>query len=376
MKKAPRRGPKRLTMHQVAKLIGVSPMTVSRVLSADPKVKAETRDRVKAAVEKIGYAPNTAARSLAGARVLRIGLLYGNPSVAYLNEMLVGIIEESSTIGCQIVLERCGPRGERAAIVKMINGGVDGVLLPPPLSDSGMLRERLRSANVPFVCVAGSRNGDPDLSVGIDNFEAAATMTRFLLALGHRKIAFIRGASNQHESGERYAGFEAALGEENLKPRADYMRQGTFTYRSGLLAAEGLLSTKDRPTAIFASNDDMAAAVVATAHRFHLEVPQDLTVVGFDDTLLATTISPALTTIHQPIAAMARKALEILVEDVRQRDHGNTDVPKKILFRYSLVKRESSSTPQPKVLGRKTENVLPSGGRFRPRPSKKCLDQM
>lgn len=343
MKKSPRRGPNRMTMHEVAKLIGVSPMTVSRVLSADPKVKAETRDRVKAAIKKIGYAPNPAARSLAGAKALRVGLLYSNPSATYLNELLVGILEESSAIGCEIVLEKCGPKGERAAIDKMLDGGIDGVLFPPPPSDSKTLRDRLREANVPFVRVGGQRSDSLDLSVGIDNFEAAATMARYLISLGHRKIAFIRGASNQHDSVERYAGFKAALHEAGLKIRPDRIKQGAFTYRSGLAAAEELLSGKDRPTAIFASNDDMAAAAVATAHRFHLEVPRDLTVVGFDDTLLATTISPALTTIRQPIAAMARKALEILVEEIRQRAAGGTTAPKKVLLKYSLIKRESSA---------------------------------
>ncbi len=329
-------------MHQVAKLIGVSPMTVSRVLSADPKVKPETRERVKAAIKKIGYAPNAAARSLAGAKTIRIGLLYSNPSATYLNELLVGILEESSAIGCQIVLEKCGVKDERAALDKMLEGGVDGVLFPPPLSESNALRNRLRTAKIPFVSIAGSRAGDPSLSVGIDNFEAAATMTRYLLSLGHRKIAFILGAANQHESAERYSGFEAALHEAKLKPHPNFVKRGAFTYRSGLVAAEELLSSNDRPTAIFASNDDMAAAAIATAHRLHLDVPRNLTVVGFDDTLLATTISPTLTTVHQPIAAMARKALEILAEEIRQRSVGGTTIPKKILLKYSLVKRESS----------------------------------
>ncbi len=333
-----------MTMHEVAKLIGVSPMTVSRVLSASPKVKEETRERVLAAIEQLGYAPNQAARSLASASLIRIGLLYSNPSAAYLNEFLVGILEESSRTGCQIVLEKCGPHSERAAIDNMLQDGLHGILLPPPLSDSRLARDMLREANMPFICVAGSSGEGDSLSVCIDNVAAAAAMTRYLLSLGHTAIAFIRGATNQLASAHRYDGFLAALREAGMEPYPSQVKQGAFTYRSGLLAAEQLLSAPNRPTAIFASNDDMAAAAIATAHRLHLEVPIDLTVVGFDDTLLATAIWPSLTTIRQPIAAMARKAVELLLEEIRLRAVGRTLEPLHHLLKYSLVKRESSAS--------------------------------
>jgi LacI family transcriptional regulator len=339
----PRRGPNRMTMHEVARLIGVSPMTVSRVLSGSPKVKEETRERVQAAIERLGYRPNAAARSLAAATSVRLGVLYSNPSAAYLNELLVGILEGSSRSGCQIVLEKCGPHTERAAIEKMLQDGVHGVMLPPPLSDSPRAHKMLRAANIPFVCVAGSPGEGEGLSVCIDNFEAAKAMTRHLLSLGHRGIAFIRGATNQLASAQRWDGFLAAMRAAGVEPRPDHVQQGAFTYRSGLEAADHLLSSPNRPTAIFASNDDMAAATVATAHRLHLEVPRDLTVVGFDDTLLATTIWPALTTIRQPIAAMAGKAVELLLEEIRLRAHGRTQEPLQHVLKHTLVKRESSA---------------------------------
>src|SRR5579859_3498799 len=189
-KRTPRRGPNQMTMHEVAKLIGVSPMTVSRVLSGSPKVKAETREQVRAAIERLGYAPNPAARSLAAPTTVRIGVLYSNPSAGYLNELLVGILEGSSRSGCQIVLEKCGPRNERAVIERMLGEGLNGILLPPPLSDSKLAYNMLCSAKIPFVCVAGSPAVGDVLSVCIDNHEAAATMTRYLLSLGHRDIAF------------------------------------------------------------------------------------------------------------------------------------------------------------------------------------------
>ena len=168
-------------------------------------------------------------------------------------------------------------------------------------------------------------------------------MTRYLLSLGHQKIGFILGAPNQTSSGQRYAGFAAAMHEAKLEVRRDWVKQGSFTYRSGLLAAEKLLTVGDHPSAIFASNDDMAAAAIAVAHRLHLDVPANLTIVGFDDTPLATTIWPALTTVRQPVAAMARKATELLLEEIRLRGSGRTLVPLQHFLNFSLVKRESSA---------------------------------
>jgi LacI family transcriptional regulator len=340
-----RRGRNAVTMHEVARHVGVAPMTVSRVLSGDAHVKPETRQRVEAAIEELGYSPNVAARNLAKAASVHIGLLYNNPSSAYMNELLVGVLEQSSRAGCQIVLEKCGTRGERTVIGKLLRDGVGGIILPPPLSDSKVALEALRAAKIPFIAVAAGRPQAEGLSVRINDFEAATAMTRYLLSLGHRKIGFIAGAPNQTASGQRYAGFAAAMHAAKLGVRSDWVKQGAFSYRSGLLAAEQLLTAADRPSAIFASNDDMAAAAIAVAHRLQLSVPADLTVVGFDDTPLATTIWPALTTVRQPVAAMARKAMELLLEEIRLRSKGRTLGPLQQILNFSLVKRESSARP-------------------------------
>lgn len=318
-------------------------MTVSRALSGDAHVEAATRQRVQAAVKELGYSPNVAARNLARAASLHIGLLYNNPSAAYLNELLVGVLEQSSHAGCQIVLEKCGVRNERAAIDRLIRDGVGGIILPPPLSDSNIALEALRGAKIPFISVATGRPEAEGLSVRIDDQEASAAMARHLLSLGHREIGFIIGAPNQTVSAQRQAGFETALREAGVQVRPEWMKQGSFTYRSGLVAAEQILDSANHPTAIFASNDDMAAAAIAVAHRLHLDVPKDLTIVGFDDTPLATTIWPALTTVRQPVAAMARKAVELLLEEIRLRRLGETLGPVQHVMNFTLVKRESSA---------------------------------
>ncbi len=330
-------------MHDVAAHVGVSPMTVSRVLSGDAKVRDETRKRVQEAIALLGYSPNIAARNLARAATVHIGLLYANPSANYLNELLVGVLEQSSRAGCQVLLEKCGSRNERGVIRKLLDDGVGGVILPPPLSESKVALETLRAANVPFILVSTGGAADAGLSVRIDDFEAAAAMTRYLLSLGHRDIGFIAGAADHTASAERQAGFEAALKHRGLALRPERVKQGLFTYRSGLAAAEELLKGSRRPTAIFACNDDMAAAAIAVAHRLRLDVPGDLTVVGFDDTPIATTIWPALTTIRQPVAAIAGKAIEMLLAEIRLRQNGETLVPRQQILEFTLVKRESSA---------------------------------
>jgi LacI family transcriptional regulator len=330
-------------MYEVAKHAGVSPMTVSRALSGDAYVESSTRQRVEAAIKELGYSPNVAARNLARASTVHVGLLYNNPSAAYLNELLVGVLEQSSHAGAQIVLEKCGARNERAVIERLVRDGVNGIILPPPLSDSSAALDALRAAKVPFIAVATGRPESAGISVRIDDLEAAAAMTRYLLELGHRDIGFIVGAPNQTVSAQRQAGFEMALRQAGLPVHAEWVQPGSFSYRSGLTAAEQILNAPSRPTAIFASNDDMAAAAIAVAHQVRLDVPKDLTVVGFDDTPLATTMWPALTTVRQPVAAMARKAVELLLEEIRLRRLGRTLAPLQHVMKFTLVKRESSA---------------------------------
>jgi len=343
------RGNKRgTTIHDVARKAGVSPMTVSRVVNGEPNVREATRAAVLAAVKDLRYAPNPAARSLAGAQSARIGLLYSNPSAAYLSEFLLGALDEASRKTAQLILEKCevrSPSAERAAVRRLIDGSVAGVILPPPICESHVILTELKKAEVPTVAVATGRFRSDASCVRINDFKASYEMTRYLLSLGHRRIGFIKGHPNQTASGERWAGFEMALREADCSPEPPPTEQGFFSYRSGLEAAEKLIATKPRPTAIFASNDDMAAAAVSVAHRRGLDVPRDLSVVGFDDTAIATTVWPELTTIRQPISSMAEAALDLLILDIRRRRDGEVSSPVDQLVAHELVVRESAAAP-------------------------------
>jgi LacI family transcriptional regulator len=289
------------------------------------------------------YLPNQAARSLASADAIHIGILYANPSANYLSEFLLGSLEQSSRSGCQLVIEKCeGGESEAEAIQRLVKGGIDGVILPAPLCDSAESLKAVQDAGVAAILVASGKPAPGLCAISINNFEASRAMTRHLLELGHRRIGFINGHPNQTATGQRFRGYVEGMTEAGLSVGTDQVAQGYFTYRSGLEAAEKLLDAYD-PTAIFASNDDMAAATMAVAHRRGLEVPGDLAVAGFDDTPLATTVWPELTTVHQPIADMAREAVRLLVEQVRgRRARAEPQVVQKML-KFTLVKRDSTA---------------------------------
>lgn len=343
------RGPRRQrnapTINDVAARAGVSPMTVSRVINGEGNVRDATRVRVQEAITAMRYAPSLAARTLAGGEELRLGLLHSNPSFAYLSAFLVGSLDQASRSNVQLVVEKCDEvGGEIKAIEHLLRGRIDGVVLPPPLSDSPQVIEALQARNIPVVAVATARAPDWVLSVSIDDRRAAYDMTRYIGALGHRRIGFIIGNPNQTSSTERLVGYREALTDMGLAFSDDLVTQGYFTYRSGLDAAETLLSLAEPPTAIFASNDDMAAAAVAIAHRRGLDVPHDLTVCGFDDTALATTIWPELTTIRQPVVEMSRTAVDLLIKEIRARNVRSEGLEQPhVIVDYELIRRQSDA---------------------------------
>jgi len=334
------------TISDVARLAGVSPMTVSRVINGEPNVRPATREVVNAAISTLRYAPNPAARSLAGAGPTRIGLLYSNPSAGYLSEFLLGSLDQASRSDVQIVVEKCELGEHELEVTRhLIDGGIDGVVLPPPLCESDAVLALLEAAGVPAVVVATGRPPGERMAIRIDDREAAWTMTRHIMALGHARIGFVAGNPNLSASARRLEGYRAALEEAGIAFDPALVVPGLFTYRSGLQAAEALLDLSDPPTAVFASNDDMAAATVAVAHRRGLDVPRDLTVCGFDDTTLSTAIWPELTTVHQPIADMSRAAVELLVSAIRRQRAGEPGERHRTLG-YTLIRRESDAAPR------------------------------
>ena len=331
-----------MTLYDVAREAGVSPMTVSRVINGRIHVSPQTREKVMQVIERLNYQVNVAARA-ARIGALRVGLLYSNPSPAFLSAFLAGATAQCSLNGAELVLEHCDNlRSQRATIDKLIALNVDAILVPPPLCDSQAALKHLQQLGMPFVAVATARPSIRVSAVRIDDYEGARTMTDYLLSLGHTDIGFIKGDPEHTPAQLRYKAFRDVMQAANLPLPADRVAQGMFTYRSGLMAARELLSQPTRPIANLPTKDDMAAAVVAVAHGMHHEVTDDLAICGFDDTPVAPTVWPELTTIPQPISDMARNAVDMVLEQIRERRAGRLHKPQHRLMPYTLEIREST----------------------------------
>lgn len=336
-----------VTILDVAHHAGVSPMTASRVINGNTRVGAELRQRVQASVQALGYRPNLAGRSLRTQGSARIGVLYSNPSAAYLNELMLGMLEQSSLSGAQVLVEKCaGIQSQRAAVQRLVEAGVDGVIVPPPLCDSAQTIAELDQRGIPVVAVATATPLPQVASVRIDDYAGARAMTRHLLELGHTRIGFIQGDPKHTPARLRRQAFLDTMAEAGIEVPEKCMAVGMFTYRSGLAAARGLLALRRRPTAIFCSNDDMAAAAMAIAHGMGLRIPEQLSIVGFDDTPMATTLWPELTTIRQPVTAMGKAAISLMLEQIRDRRDGREHPPQQQVMKFTLVKRQSAAPPE------------------------------
>ncbi|HEY7808361.1 MAG TPA: LacI family DNA-binding transcriptional regulator [Croceibacterium sp.] len=334
------------TISDVARLANCSPMTVSRVINGERSVREQTRQAVLEAIHDLSYKPNRAARRLAGSDQARIALLYSNPSASYLSELLMGGLEQASLSDVHLVVERCEfERDEFAVVRRLTDSGIEGFLLPSPLCDEQPLLDLLTQLGMSAVAIGAGVGPDHHSAVMIDEFQAAYDMTEHIIKLGHKRVGFIIGNPHQTASALRLEGFQAAMAAHGLEVPPGYLAQGLFSYRSGLDAATRLLNQPDPPSAIFASNDDMAAATVAVAHRLHLDVPVDVSVCGFDDTAIASTIWPELTTIRQPIGEMSRRAIELLSAELKQKRGGGRPEPTTVTLGYELIRRDSDAAP-------------------------------
>lgn len=338
-----------ITIQDVADLASVSPMTVSRVLNNYSGVRDATRKRVQQAMRKLNYRPNLMARSLAGRSGLFIGLIYRNPSYGYLSEFLLGALSACRRLGHNLIVEE--PLLDRKMVDleiierRFLDTSIQALIVVPPLSDDPELIDVLERIKIAYVCVSPRLNSYAGASVGMNEVEAAREMTEYLLELGHKRIGFIKGPSDHRASELRLTGYKQALEARGRPFEASQMGDGDFTYVSGMRAARKLLEKEHPPTAIFASNDDMAIGAITAVHQSGLRVPEDVSVTGFDDAAAASATWPPLTTIRQPIREMANAAIEMLERVVGETDLASAAKPEKMRLPYELVVRGSAGPP-------------------------------
>ncbi len=329
----------RVRIEDVAAAAGVSMKTVSRVLNHEPNVREETRKRVTRAVDELKYTPHLSARSLAGSKSFLIALLYNNASASYLMGVIEGVLKACADESYHTLL--CPLDGDEARIVAgaealIARSQPDGLVLTPPITDSPALLKRLAELEIPYSSVS-PQDQATGMGVAMDETRAAYDMVMHLVALGHRRIAHIIGHPAHGASGWRLTGYRQGLERAGIRFDPSLVTPGEFSFESGVRAARALLDLERPPSAVFAANDDMAAGVIHVALERRLQVPEDLSVCGFDDTPMSRQIFPALTTVQQPTYEMGRIATQELLASIRNPESGRM-----LRVPYALKIRQST----------------------------------
>lgn len=333
----------KITINDVARLAGVSKRTVSRVINNSPIVGDSSRERIQQIINELGYQPNPQARGLAASRSYLIGLIYDNPDAFFIEAVIRGISGVCIEQGYELVVHPCDmsdPKLVDRAINFVSRAKIDGVILPPPLSENEDIANELEAYGVPFVRLAATQIDEPRRVVVSDERNGARQMTEHLIALGHRRIGYISGPKGLISTRERREGFLDALRVNDIQVDSNLIVRGAYTFESGIKAARELLTLPQRPTAIFASNDQMAIGVVHAGREFGITVPSNLSVAGFDDSEVAAQIIPALTTIRRPVRHMATLAALKLISTI---DGDHDGAAKKCVLEPQLILRDSTA---------------------------------
>jgi len=336
-------------MVDVAKHAGVSVKTVSRVMNNEAHVKEALRERVFKSVEELGYIPSTSARSLRSHRTYALHLIVHSQNSNYVNAVQAGALMACQKLGYNLLWAFLD--SELTAKPDLFDKwcrdfsrekNPDGIILVPPYSNNEQINARLSQCNIPIVRIGPNSIEDNNITLSIDEEKAAHTATSHLIDLGHRRIAFIRGFENQRATHERFKGYCEALKDAGIEYDDTIVLPGEFSFKSGMIAGEKIIKMKNRPTAVFAANDDMAAGMIVAGHRNQVKMPEEISVVGFDDSKMAGYIWPSLTAINQPRFKLGERAVELLVRRASQNNRSGESVLQRELLDYELIVRDST----------------------------------
>jgi LacI family transcriptional regulator len=330
---------RRVTIKDVARASGVSYATVSRVLSGYEFVRETTRKRVMEAVERLGYVANVQARSLVSGRSHIIGLLVPNLDNSYVGTITQGIDQELARANCDVMLYTSHRHsGKESFYVRAIaNGLTEGLLLVAPLVPTTYL-DALREQNYPYVLIDQADATESSSVVEATNWQGAYEATCYLSQLGHTRIAFITGSLAVRSAIDRVEGFKAALVDCDLPFREELVLEGDYQQQTGFEITKSLLqSVESPPTAIFASNDLSAFGAMDAARECGLRIPDDISIIGFDDIPQASFVYPKLTTVRQPLEQMGRVAVKMLLEQIEDQSRP----PQRVALATQLVIRDS-----------------------------------
>ena len=337
------------SVKKVADIAGVSSATVSRALNRPEMVAEKTRKRVVAAAEKAGYAGNYLARNLRVRRTSNVVVLVPNIANPFFSEIIRGIERVAQGLGYCVLLgdTQDSPAREQAYEDMLATKRADGLIslsaTSPKVTKGASAADFL---DQPIVNACECPEGTPVRTVQLDNIGAARKATEYLISLGHRRIGFVTGPPASPLTQSRLAGYRAAMELAGIECAENLVVRGDFSIQSGIVAAQQLLSADQPPTAIFCSNDEMALGAMSTLKARGYLIPEQISVMGFDNILFSQYFDPPLTTVAQPMQEIGKRAMTMLADILA----GNPPAVKDVILPFELVVR--ASTAPPKVLSR------------------------
>jgi len=331
---------------KVADIAGVSSATVSRALNRPEMVAEPTRRKVVAAAEALGYAGNYLARNLRVQKTSNVIVIVPNIANPFFSEVIRGIERVAQAHGYCVLLGdiQDNPTREHAYENLLATKRADGLItLCPTIPKINGGTNGIDLLEEPVVNACECAEGTPMRTVQLDNVGAARKATEYLISLGHRRIGFVTGPDSSPLTKSRLAGYRMALAAAGLSNSERLVARGDFSIQSGIIAAQQLLSLEQPPTAIFCSNDEMALGAMSALKQLGKKVPDDMSLVGFDNIVYAQYFDPPLTTIAQPMQEIGKRAMTMLVEILA----GNPPVNKDVILPFELVVRSSTTPPKP-----------------------------
>jgi LacI family transcriptional regulator, galactose operon repressor len=327
-----------ITIFDIAREAGVSYSTVSRVLNGYEYVKESTRQRVTEAADRLGYVANAQARSLAGGSSRIIGVLVPGLDNGYIGEIVRGIDNELARVNYDLMMYTTHrQRGKESTYVSTItNGLTEGLLLIVPLIPTHYL-DALQKRGFPYVLIDQMDSSGKSSILDSTNWQGAYDATRYLIELGHRRIGFITGLMGIHSAVDRLEGYKTALADHNVPLVDELIVEGDYWHPGGYAAAQRFLDLPQIPSAIFASNDLEAIGAMEAIRERGLQIPEDISIIGFDDIPQVSIVYPKLTTVRQPLEQMGRLAARLLLEQIENPDRP----PRRITLATQLIIRDS-----------------------------------
>jgi LacI family transcriptional regulator len=332
------------TINDVAKHAGVSIKTVSRVMNNEASVRQTTREKVQATVAELNYQPNLAARNLAGTKSFSIAYVYDNPNAYYIIDMQNGILSACKQQSFELLIHPCNAKADNIfdEVSNMVRKSrIAGVVLTPPFSEMPTFVKSLLDLDVKVVRIMSGDVAPDDLSpcIMINDHQAALNITQHLIDLGHKNIGFIAGGTEHKSTTERLQGYKEALTLNNINVNDNLVFEGEYSFDSGVAGAKTLMAEEVRPSAIFSCNDEIAAGALFSARLMGIDIPEQLSLAGFENSPFSRQTWPKLTTADQPNQQIAEDAANMLINQIRRKKNKSLNAN----FTPQLVVRDSSA---------------------------------